>query len=87
MPETRKPTVGRIVLFRSNDPTQVSTSGSDLEVPAMITRVWSDTCVNLHVFKDGHLAASVGVTSVCYDGEASGQSSSSWRWPPLAGAS
>lgn len=40
-----KPTVGRIVHFHL----------SDGEVrPAIIVRVWSDTCVQLQVFTDGY---------------------------------
>lgn len=39
-----KPSLGRIVLYRMPD-------GQDR--PAMIVRVWSDTCVNLQVFTDG----------------------------------
>lgn len=39
-----KPTIGRIVLFNSR---------SEGEVPAIVTAVHSDTCVNLTVFNDG----------------------------------
>lgn len=72
------PTVGRVVLFRSQDP---ELTGGAPEVPALITRVWSDQTVNLQVMRDGHGATPIGVTSVMYaeDFEASGQYAG-WRW-------
>ncbi|MFJ8153979.1 hypothetical protein [Streptomyces sp. NPDC094468] len=45
-----KPTIGRIVQF-AMDPAQ--NNGADV-APAIITRVWSDTCVNLRVLADSH---------------------------------
>ena len=45
-----KPTVGRIVHFKSADASQMG-NGAEV-VPAIITRVWSDTCVNLTVMRD-----------------------------------
>ena len=44
-----KPTIGRIVHVLV-DPRH--NNGSDV-APAVITRVWSDTCVNLRVLHDG----------------------------------
>ena len=85
MANTITPTVGRVVLFRSTDP---ELTGGAPEAPALITRVWTDDCVNLHVQRDGHRAASIGVTSVTYaelgDGEAADQYSpaTAWRWMP-----
>ncbi len=38
-----KPTVGRIVNFVQNGVTYA----------ALVVKVWSDTCVNLHVFANG----------------------------------
>lgn len=71
------PTVGRIVLFKSTDPANVGNGAN--EVPAIVTRVWSDTCINCTVFRDA--ASPVAVTSVVYtdDFEASGQGVG-WRW-------
>ena len=43
------PSVGRIV-HTLVDPTH--NNGADI-APAIVTRVWSDTCVNLRVFYDG----------------------------------
>lgn len=72
-----RPTVGRIVHFRSENPDQVS-NGADL-APAIITRVWSDTCVTLTVFRDGETP--IAVTSVDYS-ESYGQGlPPSWHWP------
>jgi hypothetical protein len=39
----RKPSIGRIVIF---------TTETGTKCPAIITRVWSDTCVNLRLFLD-----------------------------------
>lgn len=45
-----KPTIGRIVHVNVTR----EESGEALELrPAIITRVWSNTCVNLQVFLDG----------------------------------
>mgnify|MGYP000853843108 CR=1 FL=1 len=54
------PTKGRIVMFRFGSK-EVPLSGS-FEHPAIITRVWSDTMVNLLVFVDN--AAPMAVTSI-----------------------
>lgn len=43
-----KPTIGRIVHVLADPKTN---NGSDV-APAMITRVWSDTCINLRVIRD-----------------------------------
>jgi hypothetical protein len=48
------------------------------ELPAIITRVHSDTCVNLEVF--GGAASNKLPTSVCLEG--TNHVGSSWRWPP-----
>ncbi|MDP3460211.1 MAG: hypothetical protein Q8S09_13145 [Hyphomonas sp.] len=45
-----KPSVGQIVHFASSDPKETG-NGAPF-APAMITRVWSDNCVNLTVFRD-----------------------------------
>jgi len=44
-----KPSIGRIVLVPVD---AVINNGADV-APAIITRVWSDTCVNVHVLLDG----------------------------------
>lgn len=55
----QKPTVGRIVHVLTDPGTN---NGSDV-APAMITRVWSDTCVNLRLIRDGYPAAEEWLTS------------------------
>lgn len=66
-----KPSLGRIVLF--------SRAGVITERPAIVTHVWSDSCVNLQAFPvAGHPDE---ITSVCMAEEPSA-GSDSWRWPP-----
>lgn len=45
-----KPSLGRIVLFHGVNPAY--NNGSSV-CPAVIVRVWSDTCVNLRLLRDG----------------------------------
>lgn len=45
------PSLGRIVLVTVSDPS--SNNGAEV-APAVITRVWSDTLVNVRVLLDGH---------------------------------
>jgi hypothetical protein len=68
------PTVGRIVHFY--DDTSVEPQA------AIITKVWSDDCVNLVVFGDGSMnnVPARTVTSVT----TSEGSSQRWAWPPRA---
>lgn len=67
-----KPSLGRIVLFGNE------LSNGALEHPAIITRVWSDACVNLLVFPD--CAPPVAKTSVPLRPEGA-ESTYYWRWP------
>lgn len=69
-----KPSLGRIVLFRSYN------SNGSIEHPAIITRVWSDTCVNLIVFLD--MAIPMLKSSVIQDEDVSSDNNYAWRWPP-----
>jgi hypothetical protein len=77
-----KPTIGRIVHF-------VNPFGIGSEIfPAIITHVWSETCVNLHVFYDGPNGdvpedASPFVSSVLFD-QHGVPSQRTWHWPPKA---
>lgn len=66
----QKPSIGRIVLYRA-------TGGETY--PAVTTKVWSDTIINLTYFlPDGNIG---GVSSVHQD--PSGVSEDAWRWPEL----
>jgi hypothetical protein len=47
-----KPSIGRIVHFVQNKPSGFG-EGVRVHLPAIITAVWGDTCVNLQVFTDG----------------------------------
>ncbi len=67
-----KPSLGRIVLFHNFD------SNATKEHPAIITRVWSDTCINLTVFPD--YSVSIVRSSVNQDEEM--KQEFGWRWPP-----
>lgn len=65
-----KPTIGRIVHFIEHDGAK--------PVPAVITEVHSDTCVNLSVIPNQHHKSPYLVTSVTtYEG-----SQPRWMWPP-----
>jgi hypothetical protein len=72
------PTVGRVVLYRSF----TSSEGSPKAelVPAVITRVRSDTCVNLQVLADAH--ETFWATSVSYFDDEQDHSGQGWTWPP-----
>jgi hypothetical protein len=83
-----RPTIGRIVHF-VNDFANVQ----ELQhhVPAIITRVWSDTCVNLRVFYDGTNDAPEGSsewkTSVIYQEPGTPRINPdprTWHWPERA---
>ena len=68
-----KPSVGRIVHFHI---------GGE-EHAAIITRVWSDWCVNLTVFdpSDGSTSARNSVCLATGDHDLDGR----WCWPPRVG--
>lgn len=68
-----KPSIGRTVHFLMDN----------VHFAAMITRVWSDTCVNLTVFDNGDSESNNEVmfirTSVVLDNER--QMNYTWHWP------
>lgn len=72
-----KPSVGRIVHVPA-DPAE--NNGADV-APAVITRVWSDTCVNVRVLLDSD--AIEWRTSVVYtDSFDDDANRHRWTWPP-----
>lgn len=84
--ETNKPTIGRIVHYRLTDQdtgafAETGNVRSGMALPAIIVRVWSDTCVNLRVIGDA--PSDAWLTSRCLatqeqiDAEVSGV----WFWP------
>ena len=70
---TLKPTIGRIVIFHFTD-SEKNLNNQDTLAPAVITHVWSETCVNLKVFNDGE--ATLWKTSVSL-----GEQPHQWSWP------
>lgn len=49
----RKPLVGEIILFTSNPDDAIAHSNYNKdEIPAIVTRVWSDICVNCKIIPD-----------------------------------
>jgi hypothetical protein len=82
-----KPTIGRIVLYKltAEDMATIAASGSVTgrynnipeSLPAIIVNVWSDICVNLQVFIDGHTSM-IWKTSI-NQGDGLGQ----WNWPVI----
>lgn len=85
-----KPTIGRIVHFVQANP---FANGPDkfVHLPAIVTAVWGDTCVNIQVFTDGFNSepalgenlsptAIKWVTSVTLDDSEAPQGRT-WHWP------
>jgi len=73
-----KPTVGRIVLYRvgAADHADLRYNGNQV-LPAIVVRVFTDTCISLKIFTDG--PTDVWKTSVVQgDGEYQ------WQWPQRA---
>lgn len=76
----QKPSVGRIVHYR---PMVATADNKGQPYPAVITHVFSDTCVNLSVLNDGSHPLSQNMlqpTSVML-----GTEPRSWSWPPMVG--
>jgi hypothetical protein len=84
-----KPTIGRVVIYQPTPDDQGQSSSTE-GFPAVITRVWTDTCVNLQVLRD--FDTPIAITSVekmpdpvVGDGSEQAQQlplPRSWRWPP-----
>lgn len=73
------PSIGRIVWFKSNHRADFLEAD---EAPAIITRVWSDTCVSLTVFRDGNTPITVSSVALVDDDKALIEGGRSWRWMP-----
>ena len=85
-----KPTIGRIVHYVQEKPTQYQPSEGPIilvHLPAVIVAVWGDTCVNLQVFTDGsnsddpNMFPIKWITSVTLDESAT--LNRSWHWPEI----
>lgn len=79
-----KPTIGRIVHFVQKKP--AGYGDGVVHLPAIITAVWGETCVNLQVFTDGtnsddqNMAPVKWITSASLDTGADPQPRT-WHWP------
>lgn len=75
-----KPTVGRTVIFSQG--ANAEPANGTRKHPAIITRVWSDTCVNLQVlFDNGRVSPNASVLHAA----AASPDSMSWDWPAREG--
>jgi hypothetical protein len=78
MTTQQKPSVGRIV----HVPVEPSTSNGADVAPAVITRVWNDTTVNVRVLADAPPSATDWRTSlVLVDDLDDGEGLCRWIWP------
>lgn len=73
-PSQPTPSIGRIVLYRPRGVERFERGGAEV-YPAVITRVWSPTVVNLHVLADGG-EAFFATSRIMGEGEGG------WTWPP-----
>lgn len=78
-----KPSIGRIVIYCVPTDERKAPFGNEAEfLPAIITRVWTDSTINLKIIADGPY--DYWRTSVTLDdsGEIP-QQMYTWRWPEL----
>lgn len=78
-----KPTIGRIVIYNTTEEEQAfmrqgPECNAATQLPAVITAVWGDTCVNLRVIADGGQHMDIWKTSVLL-----GSGPSTWNWPVI----
>ena len=79
-----KPSIGRIVHFVQKKP--AGYGEGQVHLPAIITAVWGDACVNLQVFTDGTnsdeacMSPVKWITSVTLD-ESENPQPRTWHWP------
>jgi hypothetical protein len=79
-PAPQKPSVGRIVLYM---PPEGLRGKAPQPYPAIITHVWSETCVNLAVFGDGTYGLPRDVpTNVSLSPAGEEIALGCWAWPP-----
>jgi hypothetical protein len=87
------PSVGRIVHYYPPESHGKDDGGAGVRdrkrqpYPAIVTHVWSDTCVNLRVFDDGtfllgHATSTPVVTSCTLAEPDAGVRHEFWSWPP-----
>jgi hypothetical protein len=79
-----KPTIGRIVHFVQKKP--AGYGDGVVHLPAIITAVWGESCVNLQVFTDGtnsdeqNMAPVKWITSANFDASEL-PAPRTWHWP------
>jgi hypothetical protein len=80
-----KPTIGRVVIYNTTEADKAKMEAASTlnggcntqdKLPAIITAVWSDECVNLKVITDGNL--DLWVTSAN-----KGDEPMNWNWPVI----
>lgn len=76
-----KPTVGRIIWFYPDQNDQIARNGCE-PLPAIVTAVLSDTCVNLAVFDANGVPAEGGRQSVEILDDDTGSDGFYARWMP-----
>ena len=83
-----KPTIGRIVHYVQEKPAHYQPKEGPralCHLPAIITAVWGDTCVNLQVFTDGTNSHPDGTMGVVWETsrtlDEAGTQVGSWHWP------
>lgn len=78
MTEQQKPSLGRIV----HVPMSTATNNGSSVAPAVITRVWNDTTVNVRILADAPPGGSDWRTSlVLVDSFDEGEGLCRWTWP------
>jgi hypothetical protein len=78
-----KPSIGRIVHYRERTfdfATQKFKDGVEGPFAAIITKVYSDTCVSLQVFREATTQVECR-TSVMFDESEMPSGSQTWMWP------
>lgn len=71
-----KPSIGRIVIYRFRPG---SYNNGAAEAPAVVVRVWSDSCVNLKILMDGPF--DYWKTSILQEQAVGGTTPGTWHWP------
>jgi hypothetical protein len=77
------PSIGRIVLVRLTGALAAGMGNGATEIPVIVTRVWSNNCINVTTFPDSLPARSI--SSVGYDQSEDAASCPEgvvWRWMP-----
>ena len=66
--------IGRIVIF---------TDENSVKLPAIVTKVWNDDCVNLWVFPNGSEVGGAGITKTSVIKKTLHPQARAWDWPEI----